>query len=79
MVLEVLRMCANGFDVGARGRVQRSVRIYECESREVDSPPAHRVGRHLCLAAVPPSRLLHQAETYMKKAGQSIGAFLSVR
>lgn len=65
-VLEPVRGSANAVDVGTRSGVQRSIRIYECEGSEVDSTTADRLGRHLCLAAIAPSRVLHQAETHMK-------------
>ena len=60
---------SNGVDLGTRGRVQRSIRVYECESREVESAAANRIGRYLCLAAFAPPRVLHQTETHMSELG----------
>ena len=57
---------ANGVDAGTRSRIQRSVRVYECEGGEMDTAPADRAGRHLCLAAIAPSRVLHQAEAHLR-------------
>lgn len=50
---------------GARGRISRSVWDDQCPSGEVDAPSARCLGCHLCMAAHPSSRLLHQAETYI--------------
>lgn len=74
-VLEVVRASANGVDVGTRGGVQRSVRVYECEGGEVDSATADRIGRYLCLAAIAPSRVLHQTETHIKLIGKFMDLF----
>ena len=56
---------ANGVDAGTRGRIQRSIRVNECEGREVDPATADCVGRYLCLAAIAPSRVLHQTKTHI--------------
>ncbi len=68
-VLEAVRRSANGVDVGTRGGVQRSVRVYEREGGEVDPATADRVGRYMCLAIIASPRVFHQAETHMKWLG----------
>ena len=55
----MVRRCADRVDVGTRGGVQRSVRIYEREGGEVDPATAGRVGRYMCLAAIASSRVFH--------------------
>ena len=35
----------------------------------MDPATADRVGRYLCVAAIAPARILHQAETYMNLPG----------
>ena len=50
---------------GARSRVQRSVRVYQCQGREVDDATAGGFGCYVCLAAFASSRILHKAEAYI--------------
>ncbi len=68
-VLEAVRRSANGVNVGTRGGVQRSVRVYEREGGEVDPATADRVRRYMCLAIIASPRVFHQAETHMKWLG----------
>lgn len=64
-LLDAVKGSANRVDAGTRGRIQRSVRVYECEGCEVDPATVDRAGRYLCLAAIAPSRVLHQTETHI--------------
>jgi hypothetical protein len=57
---------------GARGRIQRPIGIYQRASRAMDAGPAGRFGHHLCLAAISPTVVLHQAEVNIER-GMCIG------
>jgi hypothetical protein len=57
---------------GARGRIQRPIGIDQRASRAMDACPASRFGYHLCLAAISPTVVLHQAEVNIER-GMCIG------
>ena len=74
-VLEAVRWSANGVNVGTRGGVQRSVRVYEREGGEVDPATADRVRRYMCLAIIASPRVFHQAETHIIWLGSVLECF----
>lgn len=55
-------MDADYIYTGTGSRVQRSIRVYECKSGEMDTYSIGRFGNHLCMATLSPKVFLHQAE-----------------
>jgi len=60
---------------GARGRVQRPVRIDQRARDPLDSDPARRPRRHLRVAAVASAVLLHQTEAHVVSSRLGWGTF----
>lgn len=51
--------------IGTRGRIQRSERVDQRQSREMDAYPVGRPGCDVRVAVVSFEKLLHQAEAYV--------------
>lgn len=50
---------------GARSRIPRSIRGYECKGCEVDFDTAFRTGSGLLVAVESPAGILYQAEAHV--------------
>lgn len=69
---------ANIVNQGTRGRIQRSVRIYQWPCHPLDHHPTRRPRPHLCLATLESEVLLHQAEAYIKPSFSGSWFFLKL-